>query len=236
MNRPAVEVTNLSHTYPDGTAALDRVSFRIAHGESVGVIGANGAGKSTLLLHLNGCLTPTAGAVQVGDAEISRSTLPRIRRMVGMVFQNPDDQLFMPTVAEDVLFGPLNQGLAPDEAEEQADRALATVGAMHLKSRPPHKLSSGEKRSSAIAAVLAMAPEILVMDEPSSGLDPRSRRILIDLLRTFPHTKIIATHDLGMVRDLCERTVVLCHGTVAYDGPTPQVLDDSELLLRCGLR
>jgi cobalt/nickel transport system ATP-binding protein len=236
MNQPAVEVTNLSHTYPDGTAALSSVSFRITHGESVGVIGANGAGKSTLLLHLNGCLTPSAGAVQIGDAEITRATLRSIRRMVGMVFQNPDDQLFMPTVAEDVLFGPLNQGLSPDDAEERADRALATVGATHLKPRPPHKLSSGEKRSSAIAAVLAMAPEILVMDEPSSGLDPKSRRLLIDLLRTFPHTKIIATHDLGMVRDLCDRTLVLHDGTVAYDGPTALVLDDSELLLKCGLR
>jgi cobalt/nickel transport system ATP-binding protein len=230
MSHHIVEVEGLSHRYPDGTEALRGVSFRITHGESVGIVGANGAGKSTLLLHLNGCLAASSGTVRVGDRPLTRATLPDVRRSVGMIFQNPDDQLFMPTVHDDVTFGPLNLGLSPAEAEARAVTALETVGALHLKDRPPYKLSGGEKRAAAIATVLAMSPDILVMDEPSAGLDPRTRRQLIALLGRFEHTKIIATHDLDLIADLCERTIVLHEGRIAADGPTQSVFSDAALL------
>ncbi|MEE8398413.1 MAG: ABC transporter ATP-binding protein, partial [Desulfobacterales bacterium] len=196
MSHHIVEIEDLQFAYPDGTSALDGVSFRITHGESVAIVGANGAGKSTLLLHLNGYLTPTRGSIRIGDFPLTKSTLRDVRRTVGMVFQDPDDQLFMPTVYDDVAFGPLNFGLSPEAVEDRVVQALETVGALHLKDRPPYKLSGGEKRSVSIATVLSMAPDILVMDEPTSNLDPKARRHLIELLQTFQHTKIIATHDL----------------------------------------
>jgi cobalt/nickel transport system ATP-binding protein len=230
MSHHLVEVKDLSYAYPDGHQALRGVSFRITHGEAVGIVGANGAGKSTLLLHLLGVLFPEQGTVRVGDVPVTRQTLAQVRRSVGMIFQDPDDQLFMPTVFEDVAFGPLNQGLPPDEVEERVKQALATVGALHLQDRPPYKLSGGEKRSVAIATVLAMAPDILVMDEPSSALDPLSRRRLINLLAGFSHTKIIATHDLDLVFDLCERTIVLGQGRVIADGPTAAIFRDQAVL------
>ena len=230
MSHHIVEVTDLHFTYPDGTPALRGVTFRIVHGESVAIVGANGAGKSTLLRHLNGCLAPETGSLRIGDFPLTRKTLQQVRRTVGMVFQDPDDQLFMPLVRDDVAFGPLNLGLPLEEVEERVTRALATVGAEHLRNRPPHKLSAGEKRSVAIASVLAMDPSILVMDEPSTHLDPKSRRRLIRLLKTFEHTKIIATHDLDMVLDLCGRTIVLREGRVAADGPTAEILRNDELL------
>lgn len=230
MSHHIVEVQDLCHTYPDGTEALRGVSFRITHGESVGIVGANGAGKSTLLLHLNGCLTPTSGMVRVGDLPLTRKTLADVRRAVGMIFQNPDDQLFMPTVYDDVAFGPLNLGLSREEADARAVKALNTVDAFHLRDRPPYRLSGGEKRAAAIATVLAMSPDILVMDEPTSGLDPLTRRQLIGLLKGFRHTKIIATHDLDLILDLCERTIVLQDGRVAADGPTSAVFADRPVL------
>jgi len=230
MSHHIVEVTDLHFTYPDGTPALRGVTFRIVHGESVAIVGANGAGKSTLLRHLNGCLAPETGSLRIGDFPLTRKTLQQVRRTVGMVFQDPDDQLFMPLVRDDVAFGPLNLGLPLEEVEERVTRALATVGAEHLRNRPPHKLSAGEKRSVAIASVLAMDPSILVMDEPSTHLDPKARRRLIGLLKTFEHTKIIATHDLDMVLDLCGRTIVLREGRVAADGPTTEILRNDELL------
>lgn len=235
MSHHIVEVRDLFFDYPDKTPALSGVSFTIRHGESVAVVGANGAGKSTLLLHLNGCLIPTRVAVRVGDVPLTRETLPEVRRAVGMVFQDPDDQLFMPVVAEDVAFGPLNLGLPVEEVRLRVDRALATVGALHLKERPPYRLSGGEKRAVAIATVLAMSPDILVMDEPSANLDPRSRRKLIELLSGFEHTKIIATHDLDMALALCKRTIVLASGTVAADGPTKDIFADTALLAKSGL-
>jgi len=196
----------------------------------VGLVGANGAGKSTLLQHLNGCLLPTKGTVTIGDLLLTAGTRREIRRKVGVVFQNPDDQLFMPTVFDDVAFGPLNLSLPPEEVDSRVDNALSTVGALHLKSRPPYRLSGGEKRSVSIATVLAMSPDILVMDEPTSNLDPRARHKLIDLLKTFKHTKIIATHDLDMVMDLCERTIVIHKGQVMADGPTAEIFMNQELL------
>ena len=235
MSHHLIEATNLGYTYPDGTAALQGVSLRITHGESVALVGANGAGKSTLLLHLNGYLTPTQGSVRVGDFPLTKATLPAIRRTVGMVFQNPDDQLFMPTVYDDVAFGPLNLGLPLAEVEARVMHALEVVGLAHVKDKPPYRLSGGEKRSAAIATVLAMSPAILVLDEPSSNLDPKSRRNLIDLLKTFTHTKIIATHDLELVLDLCERTIMLRQGQIAADGPTFEVFRNDTLLAECHL-
>jgi cobalt/nickel transport system ATP-binding protein len=230
MSHHIIEVTDLRYTYPDGTPALRGLSFRIVHGESVAVVGSNGAGKSTLLLHLNGCLTPMAGTVRIGDFPLTSKTLPHVRRTVGMVFQDPDDQLFMPLVHDDVAFGPLNLGLSPEDVEAKIESALATVGAAHLRDRPSYRLSAGEKRAVAIASVLAMSPSILVMDEPTSSLDPRARRQLIQLLAAFDHTKIIATHDLDMALDLCSRTIVLKDGAVVADGPTRDILQDEALL------
>jgi cobalt/nickel transport system ATP-binding protein len=235
MSHHIIEVDDLHYTYPDGTVGLNGVSFRIIHGESVALVGANGAGKSTLLLHLNGYLAATGGQVRIGDHPLTRRNLKIVRRSVGMVFQDPDDQLFMPTVFDDVAFGPLNLGLPEAEVELSVMQALETVGVPHLKDRPPYKLSAGEKRSVAIATVLAVSPDILVMDEPTSSLDPKSRRRLIGLLKTFHHTKIVATHDLDMALDLCERTIVLHRGKLTADGPTLELFQDEDLLADSGL-
>lgn len=235
MSHHIVEAKNLRHVYPDGTVALDGVSFRITHGESVALIGANGAGKSTLLLHLNGYLSPTAGEVRIGDMPLTKATLPEIRRTVGMVFQEPDDQLFMPTVFDDVAFGPLNLGLPIAEVELRVIKALERVGAAHLRNKPPYRLSAGEKKRVAIATVLSMSPDILVMDEPTNGLDPCARRQLLALLREFSHTRIFTSHDLDMVLELCPRTIVLHNGKVEADGPTLDIFRDDALLARCRL-
>jgi len=235
MSHHLVEVKDLQYAYPDGTAALKGVSFLLTHGEAVAIIGANGAGKSTLLLHLNGCLMPQAGEVRIGGLPLNKKTLSHVRRTVGMVFQDPDDQLFMPIVYDDVAFGPLNLGLPPAEVDHLVLDSLATVGASHLQDRPPYRLSGGEKRAVAIAAVLAMTPDILVMDEPTSALDPKTRRQLIELLKTFKHTRIIATHDLDLVLDLCSRTIILRDGQVAADGPTLDILQNEELLASSNL-
>ena len=230
MSHHIVEAYDLEYTYPDGTQALSGVSFRITHGESVGLVGANGAGKSTLLQHLSGCLFPISGTVHIGDFPLTTRNVDDVRRHVGMIFQDPDDQLFMPSVFEDVAFGPLNLGMPPQEVEKRVVDALAVVGAEHLANRPPYKISGGEKRAVAIATVLSMAPDILVLDEPSSGLDSRSRRQLINLLKAFTHTKIIATHDLDLVMDLCERTMVISSGRIVADGPTMEIFGDETLL------
>ncbi len=235
MSHHIVEVEGLAYRYPDGTQALRGLSFRVVHGEAVAVVGANGAGKSTLLLHLNGYLTPQAGRVRIGDFPLTKQTIPEVRKTVGMVFQDPDDQLFMPTVNDDVAFGPLNLGLPPEEVEKRVAGALERVGALGLRERPPYHLSGGEKRSVAIATVLAMSPDILVMDEPSSNLDPGARRRLIRLLQSFEHTKILATHDLDLVLELCHRTIVIREGQVAADGPTAEIFRDEALLAACGL-
>ena len=230
MSHHLVEAKDLTYAYPDGTKALQGITFRITHGEAVGIVGANGAGKSTLLMHLTGILMPASGTVRVGDYPLTPKTLSQIRRSVGMIFQDPDDQLFMPTVFDDVAFGPLNQGLPLEEVEQRVTEALQTVGAFHLKDRPPYKLSGGEKRAVAIATVLAMSPDILVMDEPTAALDPAARRSLIHLLAGFKHTKIIASHDLDMILDLCERTIVLSEGRIIADGPTIEIFNDEKIL------
>jgi len=235
MSHHIVEARNLCHIFPDGTAALDGVSFRITHGESVAVIGANGAGKSTLLLHLNGCLSATSGEIRIGDTPLTAGTLPDIRRTVGMIFQDPDDQLFMPTVFDDVAFGPCNLGLSGPDVDQRVTQALELVGAGHLRDKPPYNLSGGEKKRVAIATVLSMAPDILVMDEPTSGLDPFARRQLIGLIKDFSHTRIITSHDLDMVYEVCERTIVLNRGIVAADGPTRDIFKNADLLKECRL-
>jgi len=230
MSHHLVQLNKVCYQYPDGRSALDGVSFTITHGEAVGIVGGNGAGKSTLLLHLVGILFPGEGQVKVGDLPVTKKTLPLVRQRVGLVFQDPDDQLFMTSVYEDVAFGPRNYKLPEDEVERRVNKALDTVGISHLKDRPPYKLSGGEKRAAAIAAVLAMEPDILVMDEPTAALDPRARRRLINLLRDFTHTKIVTSHDLELVCDLCQRTIVLKEGKVIADGPTREVLSDEALM------
>lgn len=235
MSHHIVETRGLSYAYPDGTAALQGVDCRFTHGEAVGIVGANGAGKSTLLLHLNGLLLPQSGEVRIGELPVNAATRAQIHRTVGFVFQDADDQLFMPTVEEDVAFGPLNLGLPPDDARERVRASLAAVGAGHLAPRAPYRLSGGEKRAVAIAGVLAMAPSILVLDEPSAGLDPAARRRLIGLLRSFTHTRVIATHDLDLVLDVCSRVLVLHQGRVQADGPPEQIFADAALLQRCHL-
>ncbi len=235
MSRYLVEAADLCYSYPDGTRALELVSFRAAPGEAVALVGENGAGKSTLLQHLTGCLLPSSGTLRIAGLPVEVKNLKAVRRAVGMLFQNPDDQLFMPTVFEDVSFGLLNMGVAGLEVESRVMRALETVGAAHLRSRPPYRLSQGEKRAVAIAGVLAMDPEILVMDEPSSNLDPLSRRRLIGLLKTIGHARIIATHDLDFALEVCSRTMVIHGGSIAADGPSAEVFRDAALLARCNL-
>jgi cobalt/nickel transport system ATP-binding protein len=235
MSHHSVHVEDLGFAYPDGTTALAGVSLDITHGESVAVVGANGAGKSTLLLHLIGILSPSRGSVSIGDVPVTRATLSDVRKSVGMVFQDPDDQLFMPTVHDDVAFGPLNLGLPIETVEARVRDALERVGALRLMDRPPYRLSGGEKRAVSIATVLAMSPNLLVLDEPSSNLDPVARRRLIGLLASFEHTKIIATHDLDLALDLCERTIVMSEGSIAADGPTRDVFSNDTLLAGCML-
>ena len=235
MSHHLVEARGLSYVYEDGTPALRDVNFRITHGEAVAIVGANGAGKSTLLMHLNGHLLPTQGEVRIGDTPVTRATVAAVRRTVGFVFQDADDQLFMPTVRDDVAFGPRNQALPEAEVERRVQDALESMGVWQVRDKPPFRISGGEKKRVAIAGVLAMSPDVLVMDEPTSGLDPQARRQLLRLLAGFSHTRIFTTHDLDMVLELCTRTIVLCDGAVMADGPTRQVLSDDALLERCRL-
>jgi cobalt/nickel transport system ATP-binding protein len=230
MSHHIVEFKDLCFRYPDGTEALRGINFRITHGESVGVVGANGAGKSTLLLHMNGCLLPTSGMVTIGDLSLSVKTRREIRKKVGVVFQNPDDQLFMPTVFDDVAFGPLNLGMDEATVRERVHQALGMVNSLELRDKPPHHLSAGQKSAVAIAAVMAMGPDILAMDEPAANLDPRARRLVIALLRSFRHSKIIASHDLDLILDVCERCIVIGDGRVVADGPATEILTDRKLL------
>lgn len=230
MSHHIIDFRDVHFSYPDGTHALKGVSFRITHGESVGVVGANGAGKSTLISHMNGYLMPSQGTIIIGDVRLDKKSLNEVRKKVGVVFQNPDDQLFMPTVQDDVAFGPLNLGLSGEEAIERVDEALNTVGCPGLKDKPPHRLSLGQKRAVSIATVIAMHPDILVMDEPAANLDPKSRRQLINLLKEFKHSKIIASHDLDLILDVCERCIVIGDGVVKKDGPAGELLLDEKLL------
>lgn len=235
MSHHYLRFDDVHYRYPNGYEALCGVSFRITHGEKVALVGANGAGKSTLLLHTNGLLMPSQGEVVMGGITLTRRTLPLVRQSVGLVFQDSDNQLFMPTVEEDVAFGPANMRLEPEEIHRRVTEALDAVGALDLREASPFRLSGGQKKRVAIATVLAMEPSVLVMDEPTSNLDPRARRQIIDLIRRFSHTTLVATHDMEMVLDLCDRTIVMKEGRIVADGSTRHVFGDLALLEECGL-
>lgn len=232
--KEVIKITNLSFTYPDGQQALSEVGLTVYQGETIALIGPNGAGKSTLFLHLNGILRSN-GRVVVFGVPISDDNLREVRRKVGLVFQNPDDQLFSPTVFDDVAFGPINLGYSVAEVHRSVARALRWVRMEGYEKRSPHHLSLGEKKRIAIATVLSMTPEILVIDEPTSNLDPRSKWNLITLLKGLPMTRIIASHDLELVRTLCQRVIILDRGQVVAEGSTEQILSDVLLLKNHGL-
>ncbi|UYQ62599.1 energy-coupling factor ABC transporter ATP-binding protein [Streptomyces peucetius] len=227
---PSLDVRGLAYAYPDGHQALFGVDLTVGRGERVALLGPNGAGKTTLVLHLNGILTGGVGSVAVAGLPVDRKNLAEIRRRVGIVFQDPDDQLFMPTVREDVAFGPASAGMRGDELEARVTTALTRVGMDGFADRPPHHLSFGQRRRVAVATVLAMEPEILVLDEPSSNLDPASRRELADILRSLDVTVLMITHDLPYALELCPRSVILSGGVIAADGTTQELLSDDGLM------
>ncbi|MGC5016227.1 energy-coupling factor ABC transporter ATP-binding protein [Streptosporangium sp. DT93] len=227
---PSLEVSRLAYAYPDGTQALFGVDLRVERGERVALLGPNGAGKTTLVMHLNGILAAGHGTVSVAGLPVGKATLAEVRRRVGLVFQDPDDQLFMPTVRDDVAFGPANAGVTGPELDRRVRGALEQVGMLETIDRPPHHLSFGQRRRVAVATVLAMEPEILVLDEPSSNLDPASRRELAEVLRGLDVTVLMVTHDLPYALELCERSLILSGGVIAADGPTREILSDAGLL------
>ena len=231
----SIEIVDLSYSYPDGHAALRGVSLSIAPCETVALVGPNGAGKSTLILHLNGILTGVQGQVQVCGLSVQPPNLGRVRAQVGLVFQTPDDQLFSPTVFDDVAFGPLYQGLPEKEVRQRVDEALALVHMQDYRDRVSHHLSVGEKKRIAIATVLSMQPEVLVLDEPTAGLDPRARRSLIRLLDEMSLTMLVSTHDMLMVNELFPRMVIMDEGRIVADGPTQTLLRNPSLLEAHGL-
>ena len=226
-------IEDLAFAYPDGNQALFGVNLKVKRGERVALLGPNGAGKTTLILHLNGILNSGHGRVFVADKLVDskdKDGLKQIRSKIGIVFQDPDDQLFMPTVGQDVAFGPYNMGARDSELDKIVNDALSLVGMLEYKDRPPHHLSFGQRRRVAVATVLAMKPEILVLDEPSSNLDPASRRELADILRSLEITMIMVTHDLPYAYELCERSLILSGGVIAADGKTRELLMNVELL------
>ena len=232
---PVLHVHDLRFSYPDGRSALNGVTMHVDPGEKVALVGPNGAGKSTLMLHFNGILKATSGRIRVDGMDVVKENLGAIRAKVGLVFQNPDDQLFSTTVYEDVAFGPLHMGYPEAEVRSRVQRALQTVGIADFAPRMPHHLSVGERKRVAVATVLAMDPSILVLDEPTAGLDPRGRRSLITLLRELEATMLVSTHDMLLVSELFERTVVLDGGLVVADGPTQQIMSDAAFLETHGL-
>lgn len=232
---PIIEINQLSFHYPDGKLALNEISLKVMPGEKIALVGANGAGKSTLLLHLNGIFEGD-GRILINGMEVKKNNLGQIRAWVGLVFQNPDDQLFSPTVFEDVAYGPIYQGLDRENVQKKVDQALAAVHMSEYADRNPYHLSGGEKKRIAIATILSMQPKILVFDEPTAGLDPYARRELIELLKELPQTMLIATHDLGLVHLLTQRTVILSQGKIVADGPTDVILGDESLMLKHRLR
>ena len=230
----SIVIKNLSYKYPDGHRALNNVSLSLAPNEKVALVGPNGAGKSTLMLHLNGILTGE-GSIKICDLEVSKDTVGQMRSMVGLVFQSPEDQLFSPTVYDDVAFGPLYQNLPMSEVNDRVSDALAAVAMQDYARRVSHHLSVGEKKRIAIATVLSMKPEVLVLDEPTAGLDPRARRSLINLLRELPMTMLVSTHDMLMVGEIIPRMIIMDEGSIVADGPTHELMNDIELLEIHGL-
>jgi cobalt/nickel transport system ATP-binding protein len=232
-NAPSLQISNLAFAYPDGNQALYGVNLTINKGERVALLGPNGAGKTTLVMHMNGIHPTMQGEVRVAGELVdvkNKESLKKIRSKVGIVFQDPDDQLFMPTVGEDIAFGPHNMGLRGEELNAVVEEALTQVGMLEFKDRAPHHLSFGQRRRVAVATVLAMKPEILVMDEPSSNLDPASRRELADVVRSLDVTIVMVTHDLPYAMELCERSVILSGGVIVADADTKKILKDSDLL------
>ena len=227
---PAVELRAVGYAYPDGQVALDDVELVVAAGERVAVLGPNGAGKTTLVLTLNGVIVPQRGTVRIGGLVVAKPHLGEVRRRVGVVFQDPDDQLFMPTVGEDVAFGPTNLGLRGAELDDRVAEALAAVGMAGVADRSPHHLSFGERRRVALATVLAMRPDVLVLDEPSSNLDPVARRELAEIVLGLDVTVVLVTHDLPYAMHLCDRAVILDAGTIVADGAIGDVLADEALM------
>ena len=225
-----IEFQNVSFAYEKDRPVLRELSFRIGDGEAVGLIGANGAGKSTVMKLLLGLIAPTEGSILVDGIRVEKKSLPEIRRKLGFVLQNSDNQMFMPTVYEDMIFAPLNYGLSREEAERRVDTALERLGMQELKHRHNHRISGGEKRRAAIATILAMEPEAVLMDEPSSALDPCNRRRVINIIRELPQTKLITSHDLDMILDTCERVILLSGGRIVADGPADVILRDKALL------
>ncbi len=234
MKKIAVSVSNYTFTYPDGRKALDKVSFVVREGESLGIIGANGAGKTTLLFSIVGILRGK-GNIKVKGVSVSKRTLKEIRKKIGFVFQDPEIQLFSPTVFEDVAFGPLNMGLSPDDVKKRVKYALSVVGLSGFEERIIHHLSTGEKKRVALAGILSMDADILLLDEPTSGLDPRGRRELIELLSSMNKTMILATHDLPLVESLCHRVIILKKGQIVWEGQPSAILQNSEKLRSYGL-
>ncbi len=234
MVNKVIEVRDYSYSYPDGRLALDRVNFSVEDRECLGIIGPNGAGKTTLLLSLLGILWG-GGEIKIKGVFLSKKSIRKIRQIMGFVFQDPDTQLFSPTVFEDIAFGPLNMGLSPREVEKRVKDALSLVGLPGFSDRISHHLSIGEKKRVALASVLSMDPEILLFDEPLSGLDPRGKRLFTELLRDMEKTKIIATHDLLLVEFLCDRVIVLKDGQLLWQGPPSYILHRKDLLEKYGL-
>lgn len=230
-----LKLNQVSFSYPNGSTIIKDINLHISPGEKVGLVGCNGAGKSTLLSLICGINLPTRGEIQVGGISLKKETLPEIRKAVGMVFQNPDDQLFMPNILEDVAFGPKNYGLSEAEAKEKAKNALETMGILHLGERPPYRLSGGEKRSAAIATVLAMEPSVILFDEPSAFLDPRATKNFEIMVNHLDMAYVIASHDLDLILNTCQRVIIMSEGTIVADGDPEQLFKDETLLIDAGL-
>ena len=235
MRDISIEIKDLYYKYPDGYEALKGIDLTLHKGQSLGIVGSNGAGKSTLLLQLTGINRPSSGKIEINSLEVNKKNLAQIRKDIGFVFQNPEDQLFTTSIYEDVAFGPKNYKLSRQEVDKRVTESLEKVGILELKNRAPYRLSGGQKNLAAIATAISMEPSILIMDEPTSALDPKSRRKLINLLNSFDYTKIIASHDLDMILDTCERTIVLKNGQIVADGDTQIILLDRDLMEECDL-
>ncbi|MCF8383026.1 MAG: energy-coupling factor ABC transporter ATP-binding protein [Chlorobium sp.] len=230
-----ITVEQVDFSYPDGTRALLDVSLKVTSGDSVGIVGANGAGKSTLVNHLNGWYLPQSGKITIDGVEVLKKNLERIRKLTGLVFQNPDDQLFMARLCDDIMFGPKNLGMDPERSAEESEKLLRDFGLWALRDKPPSKLSQGQRRFAAFAAVLVMHPSVLVMDEPTSDLDPRNRKKLISLVNNLQATRVTVSHDLDFIWETCNRVHIMAEGRIVAAGATKELLSDRNLLETNGL-